>query len=295
MPVIHDAGELASLPPLAAMPYPNGVLLCTPDQFDIVDVKNDFMTGQVGQVDRTRAHEQWDGVQRAFLDAGMFVETIHAAPGLEDMVFCANQTFVGLDPKGLKIGIEGRMKHESRRREVPHFVRHLQRAGYQMRALTTPAKPFEGSGDLLWHPGRRCIWAGYGQRTSQHAFAEISDLFDAPVIALELADRRFYHLDTCLCLIDERTALLYPAGLTTAGRELVAQQFEVVIEVDAEEAGNAMACNATACLGQTIILQRGAPQTAAALRSHGFEVTEVDTGEFMKSGGSVFCLKQFLF
>jgi N-dimethylarginine dimethylaminohydrolase len=32
----------------------------------------------------------------------------------------------------------------------------------------------------------------------------------------------------------------------------------------------------------------------AALLEQGFAVTELDTGEFMKSGGSVFCLKQEL-
>ena len=37
-----------SVAALPAMPYPRGVVLCPPDYFDIVDVKNPFMAGKEG-------------------------------------------------------------------------------------------------------------------------------------------------------------------------------------------------------------------------------------------------------
>lgn len=294
MTVVIEPEELNALGPCGTMPHPGGVLLCTPDEFDVVDVKNPFMEGQVGGVDRTLASAQWHSVRAAFLAAGLEVWTIDPHPGLEDMVFCANQTFVGLGAAGERLFVVGQMKHASRQREVPHFVRYLEERGYRGVQLNNVSS-FEGSGDLLWHPTLRCIWAGHGHRTSMDSFEQVSQIFDAPVLALELISERFYHLDTCLCLVDKDTALVHRGGFSTTGNALIASRFKNVIDVDEHEAATAMACNATACQGRTVIIQQGAPRTVAALRAASFEVVEVDTSEFMKSGGSVFCLKQFIF
>jgi len=40
-----------------------------------------------------------------------------------------------------------------------------------------------------------------------------------------------------------------------------------------------------------VLLQRGCERTSAALRAAGFTVRELETSEFLKSGGSVFCMK----
>ena len=76
---------------------------------------------------------------------------------------------------------------------------------------------------------------------------------------------------------------------------LVRDVFERVIEVDAFEATDSMACNAAAFLGKYVVIQGGAVKVNWALRGLGFEVFEVETSEFMKSGGSVFCMKMHLF
>ena len=43
------------------------------------------------------------------------------------------------------------------------------------------------------------------------------------------------------------------------------------------------------------ILQKGANAVSNHVHALGLGVCEVDTSEFIKSGGSVYCLKQFLF
>ena len=63
------------------------------------------------------------------------------------------------------------------------------------------------------------------------------------------------------------------------------------IEVDAGEARTRLACNACGPDGRHVLLPAGAPITAKRLRAEGFEVIEVDTEEFLKAGGSVFCMK----
>jgi len=56
-----------------------------------------------------------------------------------------------------------------------------------------------------------------------------------------------------------------------------------------------MACNAAAFLRRTVVIQQGSERINRKLRALGYEVLEVDTSEFMKSGGSVFCMKMYLF
>jgi N-dimethylarginine dimethylaminohydrolase len=40
-----------------------------------------------------------------------------------------------------------------------------------------------------------------------------------------------------------------------------------------------------------VLIQRGCAVTNERLRAAGYEVRELDTDEFLKSGGSVFCMK----
>jgi N-dimethylarginine dimethylaminohydrolase len=297
MPTVYD--RAIELPPdllesCRPMPLPQRVLMCPPDFFEVIDVKNPFMEGRVGTVDHTRAAAQWQAVADAFRAAGADVELIHPVDGLEDMVFCANQTFIGPDDEGRQVCILGNMKFESRQREVRYFADYFAERGYDVQYLVGD-EVFEGSGDALWHPGRGLIWGGYGHRTEPDAYEQVSDFFDVPVIRLRLATERFYHLDTAFCAIDERTALVHPAALAPAGLDLLRAVFSDIIEVADHEAELLMACNATAIAGQHVIIQSGCAGVIAALRERGLIVHPVDTSEFIKSGGSVFCLKMYLF
>ncbi len=277
------------------MPLPRRVLLCPPDDFQVVDVKNEFMRGNLGAVDPSAARAQWEGLRACLARIGLDVALVPPTPGCEDMVFAANQTFPGLDARGARVCVLSHMRHPSRRREVPAFADWFRAAGYDVVDALPRERFFEGCGDALWHPGRALIWGGHGERTSRDVYPALSARFDAPVLALELSTPPYYHLDTCFCAIDERTVLVHPAALTGEGLALVRRVFPRVVEVDADEASGSMACNAAAFLGRHVVVQEGARKTVAALRSLGYEVHEVETSEFMKSGGSVFCLKMNVF
>jgi N-dimethylarginine dimethylaminohydrolase len=214
--------------------------------------------------------------------------------GLEDMVFCANPTFVGPDADGARLCILGNMKFESRQGEVRHFADYFAARGYDVQYLIGD-EVFEGGGDALWHPGRGLIWGGYGYRTEPDSYEQISDFFDVPVLRLRLTSERFYHLDAALCALNERTALVRSPALAPAGMDLVRAVFDEVIEADPYEAENLMACNAAAIGGEHVIIPSGCARTSAALRERDFSVHPVDTSEFLKSGGSVYCMKMFLF
>jgi N-dimethylarginine dimethylaminohydrolase len=112
---------------------------------------------------------------------------------------------------------------------------------------------------------------------------------------LQLQSDRFYHLDTCFAAIDDKTVLVHAKSLTDEGMTMVRAVFENVIECDDTEANEGMACNATALGGKHVVIQPGNTKAVTALRKLGYKVHEVETGEFLKSGGSVFCMKMYVF
>jgi N-dimethylarginine dimethylaminohydrolase len=295
--VIRKIDELGDLQvgALPARPEPQRVLMCTPDYFDVVDVKNTFMEGNIGGVDHARATAEWNDLRRAFESLGHEVVTIPGVEGLEDMVFCANQVLPGLDGDGRPYAVLSRMRHESRRREVPHFAAWFEARGYQIRELPESVQFFEGQGDAIWHPGRRLLWGGCGQRTALTAYQALAALLDVLVIALDLVHPDFYHLDTAFCALSEQAVLVFPAAFSSEGMRLIERLFSTVVAVPESEARDALACNALALDGKTVVIQRGATATVVKLRAAGFDVVEVETGEFMKSGGSVFCMKMMVY
>src|SRR5688572_17215872 len=83
---------------LAMRGEPLKVLMCSPVHFDIVDVKNIHMEGKAEGLDRNKAVAQWESLKAVYqnlLEDDVIEElaVLPGAPGCEDMVFCANQTF----------------------------------------------------------------------------------------------------------------------------------------------------------------------------------------------------------
>ncbi|HNB70322.1 MAG TPA: arginine deiminase-related protein [Acidobacteriota bacterium] len=270
---------------------PSRILMCPPDYFEIKDVKNAFMQGNIGTLDKALAVAQWDVLKTTFEQLGKPVVTIEPAPDLEDMVFSANQVLPGLDEDGTPYVVISRMRYPSRQREIPFYREWFADHGYRILELEQPGVCFEGQGDAIWHPGRKLLWGGHGQRTDFAVYPELSERLGIPILALELSTPEFYHLDTCFCALDEQSVLIYPQAFTSEGLALIHRFFPLVIEAPSAEAHKTFACNAFAFDGRNVVIQWGATETVAELRRVGFHVTEVDTSEFIKSGGSVFCMK----
>lgn len=284
--------DFSAIPPRVD---PERVLMCTPDHFDVVDVKNAFMEGRAGTVDRARARSQWEALAGVFRSLGRDVAVVEGVEGLEDMVFCANQMLPDLDADNRPYAVLSRMYHPSRRREVPHFRAWAESAGYRTVDLDPRVDMFEGMGDAIWHPQRRLLWVGHGHRTSLTAIYAVAEAVAAEAIALKLVHPSFYHLDTALCALAPDAVMIFPGAFTSEGNAMVRSVFPRVVEVSEREATEFFACNALALGGRTVVLQRGAVETVARLRAEGFDVVEVDTSEFMKAGGSVFCMKLMIY
>lgn len=291
---VHDLKGF-SIKNCPVMEEPSGVLMCAPDHYQVLSVKNPYMRGHIGGVDLPKARRQWAEVKEAFDSAGCPVSLIAPTPGLEDMVFCANQSLAGTRPDGQKVALISAMRHVSRRREVEAFEAWYEERGYRVMKLKPGGHAtFEGSGDAVWHPGRRLLWGGYGFRTDAEVFTQVAEAFKTPVILLKLVNARFYHLDTCFCPLTPESVLIYPAAFEASSLELILKIFPIVVTASETDAVARMACNASVARSRTAILQKGSLSVANHMHALGLGVCEVDTSEFMKSGGSVYCLKQLL-
>ena len=275
---------------------PGGVLLCPPRHFAVIDVKNAFMRPHVGAVDRVRAERQWLELSRTYAAHGLAVHHLQPAPEREDMVFTANPALVVPRPGGGADVILSRMRHASRQHEVEHVERWLRAHGYAPATLPPGVGHLEGHGDVLVVPGRHLLLGGHGGRSELPALQAAAALARAALVPLQLVGEPFYHLDTCLAVLDEESVLLHPPAFRAEALDTLARLFPRLIEADANEAREHLACNSHALPPRpgartTVLVPAQAERTAARLAADDYEPVPVDVSEFHKSGGSIFCLK----
>lgn len=273
------------------------VLMCPPDYYTVRDVKNPFMAG-AEPVDSARAASQWQALREAFELAGVTVATIEAVEDLEDMVFAANQAFAGKDTSETPFFVPSAMRYASRAREVPYYTRWLKQHGF--RAIDLRLDPeadefLEGNGDLVWHPNHAHVWAGFGFRSSRagvEKFASTMTREEIGVTPLELVDETFYHLDTCFAPLSSHAALIYAAAFSAQSLATLRGSWKRLHEVTREDAMH-FACNGIAVNGYFIASQLS-DDVSKIVRAEGLKPVLVDTSEFEKAGGSVYCMKNFL-
>ncbi len=276
------------------------VLMVDPQHFDIQYSINPFMKdehGNLKKVDKAKARQQWNALAETYRKLGLDVVVIPGRPNFPDMVFAANQSmpYWSLD-KNVPAVVMAKMQSDFRKDEVPFFTEWFEGEHYSMGEITgEPTMTFEGNGDVSIQGKRPVIWAANGPRTSVEVAEALHKLTGYEVVSLRLQDPRFYHLDTCFSILNTDTVAYYPGAFDSADVEKIKKGFSRQIEISLEECRDSFAGNCHSPDGKHVILQQGSPKFCAALREHGFEPIEVDTSEFMKSGGSVFCMKMMAY
>jgi len=275
------------------MNWPTKALMVDPQFFDVEYAINPHMLntdGELNTIDKAESRKQWEDLKAKFQEIGTHVETLPGVEGLPDMVFCANQTFPFIKNGKLKI-VLSQMNSEKRQPEVEHFKSWADRNDVETFEIDSN---FEGMGDALWNYETGEVFGGYGFRTSPELYAQLQKIIDQKITTFELKDDRFYHLDTCLAILRSETAAFVKEAFTKEGLETLQKSFSNLIEIPIEEATNQLACNMCTPNGKDVLLEKGATKTNQLLKEAGFNVHEMETGEYIKSGGSVFCMKILL-
>lgn len=277
------------------LPPHRAILLCHPTHFTVDAGDNPHMLDSEGNpnvVDPAAANAQWNALCDAYRNAGQTIETMDAAPGLVDQVFTANPVFAYPAADGTPSFLRARMTFGPRQPEVDLLAAALESRGAVGRNVPGD-EPFEGGGDLLWQGTRRVLLGGYGFRSTKASIEAAAKVVDAPLVPLRLVDERFYHLDTCLAVLDNGTALWVPAAFDEASRERLHAAFDQLIAIP-ESDWATFAGNAHCPDGRHVVMDAANGATAKILESRGYAPVLVDTSEFRKSGGSVYCMKQVI-
>lgn len=238
---------------------------------------------------RADAVRGWNALKAQYEALGANVEVQPAQAGLPDLVFAANAGFV-LDRKVLL----ARFAHAERRGEEAHdraTFEALRARGILDAIVETPEDiAFEGAGDALWDATRGLVWTGWGQRSSRAASGLIERVFGVPTVPLELVDPRFYHLDTCLCVLSGGHIIVYPPALSAASYAVLrARAGDGALIVVGDDDALHLAVNSV-CLGHDAVLCHASPQLRAQLEALGYRVHVVGLDSFNRSGGAAFCL-----
>jgi len=255
------------------------ILMCKPEFFGIEYEINPWMHVAV-KVDHALAEEQWATLHATYLEQGLSIELAEPVKGQPDMVFTANAAVVWNGKAVLS-----NFRHDERHGEEEHCDRELRRLGFDVHRIDHQIA-FEGAGDALFVG--ETLFCGHGFRTDLAAHAPAGDILGVEVVSLRLADPRFYHLDTCFCPLDGRTALFAPEAFDAESVELVRRRVPRAIEVSTDVAAG-FACNAMPLDG-VVISSLASRQLESTLKDAGFATVGLPMGEFMKSGGGVRCL-----
>lgn len=278
--------------------FDSAVLMVRPDHFGVHYAINPHMrdaSGALQRVDLPKAKAQWDLLRKAYEGLGYPVFALEGVPKAPDMVFAANQSLPFMDESGSARVLLSRMRHQERSVEVPAIASFYRSRGYEVIGDGGPSGPFlEGQGDVLWHPGRGLLLGGYGFRTDRASLDLVASTLGLDVLAFELCQPGHYHLDTALLPLNAETALCVTSAFKPEGLALLRMVFRNLHEVPPEEATAALAANGHCPDGRNVLLEARAPRTAKLVRSLGFEVHLLETSEFRKSGGSIFCMKMML-
>jgi N-dimethylarginine dimethylaminohydrolase len=269
------------------------ILLVDPAHFEVSYVINPWMRPGAWAQDpaghRAEARAGFDALKAALTAAGAAVETVPGLAGQPDMVFPANAAVV-LDGRA----IVARFACAERRGEETAYMEALQ--AYVARGILDEVAIFpegcfqEGAGDAIWDIGRQFFWAGYGQRSILAATTHLERFFGKPVVALELASNRFYHLDTCFCPLSGGEVLFYPEAFTpeALGRIHSRVPPEQRLEASAEDA--AAFCVNAVNVGRNVVMARAPDHVRGMLAERGYKVMDVNLDPFILSGGGAYCM-----
>ena len=269
-------------------------LICRPEHFAVSYAINPWMDPQSWVRDQ-RAHaaaaREWAALHRKLVELGATIELVTpvagpARPGVH------RQCGGGARPPGAAGALPPSRAPARGSRTSKRPSARSRRAAWSMafascRTIWCSKAPAIASGT---QPASCSGWA-MARAPMPPRGSAVADMFGQEVVALELADQRFYHMDTALAPLPGGEVMYLPEAFTTAGlgrdpRPCCARR-SASRSVSRTAAG--LAANAV-CLGHTLVLSDCSEALRSELAERGYRVVATPLPSFLRSGGSAFCL-----
>ena len=274
---------------------PEKILMCKPEYFDVNYTGNEFMKDNIGKTDKLKASEQWEALKKVYEELGFQIVLIEPCKDLVDMVFTANQSLPFINKSGKKSVILSKMKNDQRKEEVKYFKDFYLENGYEIIELPNEIRYFESMGDCVIDYQRNILFGGYGFRTEERTYDIIAKYTNFKIVKLKLINPVLYHLDTCLSVLNSETAVIQDSAFDEEGMNELRGHFSNLLYTDGKENLEYFVCNCHCPDGKNVIVQKGSVKFKEDIKKTGLNLIEVETGEFMRSGGSVFCMKLMIY
>lgn len=252
------------------------VLMCQPTYFDVTYEINPWM--KKGSVNIEAAKKQWQKLVDVYQNLGIEVAEIEPQKDYPDMVFATDQ--------GISINgnfILSNFRFDQRRGESGFYENWLRKNGHIVKRINDEVF-FEGGDAVMF--GKKLI-LGHGFRTDQFAATKIEELLQIEVIPIKLIDDKFYHLDTALFTLNDKTLFYVPSAFEEKELSKLSQ-IAKLIPIDEREAMH-FAANSLVTNGH-VIMTPDNPKMKKEIEKQNYKVIEVDISEFLKSGGGLHCL-----
>lgn len=269
------------------------ILMCAPDHFAVSYAINPWMDpkrwAQEAGTLTGDARREWRGLYRRIEKLGAAIELVPPVAELPDLVFTANAAVV-MDG----VALLAHFRHPERQREEAHYERGFRELW--ARGLINAVRHLpegmilEGAGDCVWDQSRQIFWMGYGPRSERDAASVVEETFGLETVAVELANARFYHMDTALCPFPRGEVMYVPSAFTPEGLRQIHDRVpqEQRIELGSEDAA-VFAANAVR-LGDKVVMSSCSTRLRRRLDQAGYRVHATSLAAFHRSGGSAFCL-----
>lgn len=288
---------LQSAPSVKRIPQRSKTLMLHPRHYKVSYAINPHMVdsqGKLHEVDSSKAVQQWKNLVKVFEKCGLDVEIMDSQAHLPDMVFAANQSFVFWNESLQRPEVLlSNMHFEERKKEVPYFEEFFRTQDYTVHKVPRELS-FEGTGDAIFDSERGLIFCGYGFRSHKSMPSRLVELTNYPCVPLELCNSHYYHLDTCFAPLNKHEVVIVDEAFTDESLDMIYAAFENVIHVDHIEGKSSLAANLFCPNGKDVIIDQRNTKLIKQLADRNYKMHAVDTGEFLKAGASVFCLKLFL-
>ncbi len=254
------------------------VIVCEPQFMAIDEIINDVQKQyKHDNINIERALKQHHDFVAKMRDEGVDVITLAANASFPEQVFTrdigftlGNQTFVSEMASSIRRGEETVLQKWLHTHHVP-FQKLSQ-------------NHIEG-GDVIIDG--KTIYIGLSHRTSQSAIEQLkNDLPDYEIIMVPF-DPKYLHLDCVFNILSPKEALIFPQALEPQTVEFLASRYQL-IQVSEEEQFT-MGTNVLSIGNKKVFSLPMNHQVNEEIRSHGYEVIEVDFSEIIKSGGSFRC------